>query len=48
MYSVEQYNHVCLCMANDAVAAYANTLLYFLLDDMRYEYVPYIGTREFW
>ena len=30
-------------MADDAVAVYTNTLLYFLLDDMHYENV-YIGT----
>ena len=38
------YSHVCLCMADDAVAVYTNTLLYFLPDDMHYDN----GTREFW
>ena len=40
MYSGKQCtlsnNHVCLCMADDAVTVYTNTLLYFLLDDMHY------------
>ena len=40
-------NHVCLCMADDAVAVCTNTLLYFVLDDMHYGHL-YIGTGEFW